>query len=169
MLSNPKKAATRSRIKIGNIFEVELGDGTKKYFQYVANDLTQLNSRVIRAFKHAYNTDEEIDFNKMVKDKIEFYAHVFLPIGVKLGCWKKTGHVADVGRVDVYFRNSSDYGNPHVKRSDNWYVWKINEPFVDIGKLEGKYREAEIGVVVSPHNIVHRIKTGKYDFVYPDY
>jgi hypothetical protein len=44
-----KKKRTVSTI--GDVFSVPLGDGHKKYFQYVANDVTQLNSDVIRAFK----------------------------------------------------------------------------------------------------------------------
>jgi len=42
--------AKRIVTKIGDIFSVVLDNGNKKYFQYVANDLTQLNSDVIRSF-----------------------------------------------------------------------------------------------------------------------
>ena len=37
--------------KIGNVFSVKLNESKKKYFQYVANDIYQLNSSVIRVFK----------------------------------------------------------------------------------------------------------------------
>jgi len=37
--------------KIGDIFSIDLDSKTKKYFQYVTNDETMLNSSVIRVFK----------------------------------------------------------------------------------------------------------------------
>lgn len=37
--------------KIGDVFEVKIDETSKKYFQYIANDMTQLNSDVIRGFK----------------------------------------------------------------------------------------------------------------------
>lgn len=52
--------------KIGDVFEVKLDENTKKYFQYVANDLTQLNSDVIRAFKKKYPVDESPDLKDVV-------------------------------------------------------------------------------------------------------
>jgi hypothetical protein len=165
---NDRKPKRRRIIK-GDVFSVKFEDGTVKYFQYVADDTTQLNSSVIRAFKHRYRADEVVDIKKIVKGEVEFFAHVFLRVGLKLGYWDKVGHASEVGKVDVWFRDSEDYGNPEVKRSEKWYVWKINEPFMDIGKLEGKYRDAEIGVVVAPENIVQRIRTGKYSFKYPGY
>lgn len=43
-----------------------------------------------------------------------------------------------------------------------------NQP--NIGKLEGENRKAEIGMVINPESIIHRIKTGAYDFpFYPNY
>jgi hypothetical protein len=168
MASKPKKKAGHSRIRIGNVFVVEF-DGKRKYFQYVADDLTQLNSRVIRVFKQVYPADAPIELSEIVKGEIEFFAHASVPIGVKLGYWSKVGHVSEVGTVDVYFRDSNDFGNPQIKCSQNWHVWKINEPFVDVGELKGSYQQAEIGVVVAPQMLVHRMRTGSYDFVYPGY
>ena len=41
--------------KIGDVFEVPLEAKTKRYFQYVANDQSQLGADVIRVFTKAYN------------------------------------------------------------------------------------------------------------------
>ena len=41
------------------------------------------------------------------------------------------------------------------------------DQFTYVGELEEENRKAEIGVVVNPFDIVRRIKTGYYDFVYP--
>ncbi len=156
-----------TRLKIGDIFAVKLDETQKKYFQYVADDLSLLSSYVIRAFKKAYNAGEAPDLREVIKDEVQFYAHVFLKVGLKFGFWEKVGHVPQVGKVNVLFRGTNDFGNPKIKVSEIWYVWKINEPFVRVGKLEGKNRDAEIGVVAAPEDIVNRMRTGKYRFVYP--
>ena len=40
--------------KIGDVFSAKTNENTKKYFQLIAYDLTQLNSDVIRVFKEQY-------------------------------------------------------------------------------------------------------------------
>ena len=157
------------RFRIGDIFSVALDDKNKKYFQYVADDLTQLNSYVIRCFKKKYPIDETADLREVVKDEVEFFAHVILKFGIKLKVWEKVGSVSEIGKVEALFRDSNDYGNPAIKVSNNWYVWKINEPFKKVGRLEGENRKAEIGIVVSPACILQRMRLGRYTFVYPDY
>lgn len=159
--------------KIGDVFCVKLDDNNKKYFQYVANDLTQLNSDVIKAFKKTYPIDANPDLSEVVKDEIAFYAHCVTNFGVKIGVWDKVGKAAIEGDLDVLFRGSRDsgikLGDEPVKISDKWYVWKINEDFKYVGILEGENKKAEIGVVVNPFDIVHRMRTGEYGFVYPGY
>jgi len=158
------------RIKIGDVFAVKIDERNQKFFQYGGNDLTQLNSNVIRAFRTIYPVDFNLDLNQIVRDDdVEFFAHVILRLGAKLGYWSKVGNVPEVGRIDVLFRDSNDYGNPDVKISHDWHVWRINEPFVKIGTLSGAAKKAEIGVVIAPDSIVHRMRTGTYDFIYPGY
>ena len=103
---------------------------------------------------------------------MQFYAHVVVRWGIRLGFWEKVGHAAEIGTTDVLFRDTDDCirkpGEDPVRVSHRWYVWRINGEFQRIGPLTDKYREAEIGVVVSPDSIVHRMRTGKYDFVYPE-
>ncbi|MDR1181545.1 MAG: hypothetical protein LBL13_06175 [Bacteroidales bacterium] len=43
------------------------------------------------------------------------------------------------------------------------------EKFTRVGKLNGENRKAEIGVVINPTSIVHRLRTGEYDIFYPDF
>ena len=164
----------RVAIKIGDVFEVPLEGKTKKYFQYVANDLTQLNSDVIRAFKTTYQADAKPALNEIIKDEVVFYAHCVIKWGVKMDLWKKIGNVNEVGTVNVYFKGSSDsgrkIGEEPIKVSERWYVWKINDDrFTPVGKLPEEYRNAEIGMVVSPKDVVDRMKTGEYSFWYPGY
>jgi hypothetical protein len=156
-------------IKKGDVFSAVLNDTQKKYFQYVGLDLTQLNSEVTRVFKKSYLIDEQPALEDVIKDEIDFYAHVVVKLGIKLQLWEKAGNIPDVGKVNVLFRASDDYGNPLVKVSDNWRIWKINQSFIKVGKLKGDHQKAEIGVVVTPGDILQRMRRGKYDFVYPEF
>jgi hypothetical protein len=158
----------RIRTKIGDVFSVPLEGLGKKYFQYIANDLTQLNSDVIRAFVKTYPTDSSLDLREAVKGDVDFYAHVVIKWGIKMNLWQKVGNVSYSERLDVLFRSSRDYGK-RIETSHDWRIWRINEKSQNIGKLEGDYRNAEIGIAVSPPDVVERMKTGKYEFVYPGY
>ncbi|HEX4535428.1 MAG TPA: hypothetical protein VH140_00660 [Candidatus Acidoferrum sp.] len=158
----------RIRTKIGDVFSVPLEGVGNKYFQYIANDLTQLNSDVIRAFVKTYPTNSSPDLPEAVKGDVDFYAHVVIKWGIKMNLWQKVGNVSYSERLDVLFRSSRDSGK-RIETSHDWRIWRINEKFQNIGKLEGDYRNAEIGIVVSPPDVVERMKTGKYEFVYPGY
>lgn len=155
------------RTRKGNIFCVRVSPTATKYFQYIANDLTQLNSDVIRAFKKVYPLESKPKLEEIVSGEVEFYDHVVVPWGLKMKLWEKVGSVPFSGEVEAYFRDSDDYGTPEIKDSDNWFVWRINEETRHLGKLTGALRAAEIGVVVRPADIVDRMRTGQYHFVYP--
>ncbi|MCX8524345.1 hypothetical protein OF897_10535 [Chryseobacterium formosus] len=167
----PKRVIT----KIGDIFSVELDNGNKKYFQYIANDLTQLNSDVIRSYKKEYSKDEQPDYEKLLSGEIDFHAHTMINVGVKQNLFTQEGKSIVNPNIDnIVFRGTLDYGQKVngelVKVSNNWRIWHINDDnFTNIGKLEGKNRNAEIGIVMPPFAIVERIKTGKFNFVYPDF
>ena len=161
--------------KIGDVFSVKISEQHKKYFQYISNDLTQLNSDVIRAFKKVYPIKEMPDVSEIIKDEVEFYAHCATIFGIKFKLWEKIDNISDVGEIGhILFRGSSDsahkVGQERIKISYKWYVWKINDKdFTVVGKLEGENRKAELGVVVNPHDIVARMQTGKYEFFYPGF
>lgn len=161
--------------KIGDVFAVKLDDYSKKYFQLIAFDLTQLNSDVVRAFGKIYPSDATPDILEIVSQDIDFYAHCVTKFGLKLNLWEKAGNTREIGSTkEILFRDTNDYGNKIngelIKVSQNWHVWHINDKhFTRVGKLTGENRKAEIGIVVTPPDIVDRIKTGKYNFFYPDF
>ncbi len=167
--------AKRIITKIGDIFYVDLENGRKKYFHYIANDLTQLNSDVIRVFKKEFLIDEIPNVEEILSMEIDFHAHTTINIGVKQNLFHQTGKYSVISDIkNILFRGTLDYGrkinNELIKISHNWRVWHINDKdFTNVGKLEGANKMAEIGIVIPPYAIVERIKTGSYKFFYPDF
>ena len=149
--------------KIGNIYCTEIDNQYKVYLQYIAKDLEQLNSTVIRVFKKRYPINYEPILEDIVKDDIDFYAHVMLNNGIRDGVWYKVGTHNDLGDTEnICFRTFSEGNYQHLTKSHRWYVWKINKPPVFIGELSNKYRHYEIGWVFPYNQILSRIKTGNY-------
>lgn len=165
----------RVNTKIGDVFSVKLNENSRKYFQLIAYDLTQLNSDVIRVFKTVYPTNANPDLSDIVNGEVEFYAHCVTKFGIQFEQWEKIGSIKNIGRTDhILFRGTGDYGTmvgeEPIKTSSNWYVWRINDrDFTNVGRLKGDNRKAEIGLIINPYSIVARIKTGKYDIFYPDF
>jgi len=158
----------RIMTKIGDVFLVKL-ENYQRYFQYVANDMTMLNSSVIKVFTEHYPLGSSPDLTEVVKGKIDFHAHVVLRWGIDLGFWEKIGKEEVAGKIDVLFRKSLDYGEK-LGISERWQVWYINDSnFTFVGKLKGENRNAEIGSVIAPIDVYNRIKTGKYSYAYPDF
>ena len=163
-----------SNTKIGDVFSVQIDNNYKKYFQLIAFDLTQLNSDVIRAFKKVYPLNANPNLSEVTSGEVEFYAHCVTKLGLKMGYWDRVGNIAETGNItNILFRDTNDYGSKpgeQIRISHKWYVWKINDySFTRVGKLEGENRKAEIGIVISPDSIVHRMRTGQYDFAYPEF
>ena len=148
----------KKHTKRGDIFSVKINENSKKYFQLIAFDLTQLNSDVIRAFKTQYSIDSSPDILEIVNGEVDFYAHCVTKIGLKLGFWEKYHNSTEVGKTDhILFRGTSDLGKKpgEYMVSYNWYVWKINdEKFTSVGKLTGENQKAEIGLIMNHEDIV---------------
>jgi hypothetical protein len=159
--------------RIGDVFVARLDANACKYFQYIANDVTQLGSDVIRAFKEAYPCDTKPDLRDVAAGELDFYAHCVLKWGIQQSLWERAGHVAEIGALEILFRDTPDWVAPDGKVprvSSNWRVWRLGEPFQEVGTLKGADREAEIGLVFSPRRIVHRLRTGEYDLEdWPDF
>jgi len=157
----------RKRIvtKIGNIFCVEIGNEYKCYFQYIANDLSQLNSSVIRVFKKKYSIAENPEMESIVLGEVSFYAHTILRVGIMANAWYKVGTSKNIGDVtNIGFRDYSDVN--WVERgqtvSCKWTVWKINQERRFVGKMTDEYRKYDNGWVLPYIQIVHKIETGSY-------
>lgn len=153
----------RVYMRIGDIFCVNIDNEYKQYFQYIAVDTTQLNSRVIRVFNTKYPLSLDVNVENVINDKVSFYCHTFITIGIEQGYWYKVGKNKDIGNTeDLYFKNIT-YGNFNdIKISDRWEIWQINHPFIFTGKLPITKRCYELGDIFPPIDIYTRIKTGKY-------
>ena len=172
--------AKRIVTKIGNVFCVELGNGTKGYFQYIAKDLTQLNSSVIRVFRTHYPIDADVKINDIVKDEIDFYAHAILRSGIADEKWYKVGKSLDFDPDEV---NNVIFGSAEdiicepgslipqfVDPLSNWYIWRINHEFVPVGSLPGELVDkVEPGSVFQYPHIIDRMERGYYSHSLDEY
>jgi hypothetical protein len=158
--------------KVGDVFRVRLDESTCKYLQYIGNDLTYLNSDVIRGFSDAYPAAAAPKLLEVTRGEVDFYAHCSVNQGIRMGLWEKVGRVDEVGPVDILFRDTLDHfrriDQEPIKVARNWRVWRVNEPMRDVGELRGVNRKAEVGIVMSPHSIMHRFRTGE-EYPYPAY
>lgn len=162
----------RVRTKIGDVFCVALDIDTKKYFQYVANDDSQLGSEVVRVFKKVYDNSDTPDLEDIIKDGIDFYAHIVIRLGMEMGLWDKAGHAIDVGGSRILFRDTNDYGTKkgeeQLRRSERWYVWEVNGDRQYVGSLKGEHKNAFVGLVLSPQGFLALLKGQKYPPLYPE-
>ena len=163
----------RTRNLIGNIYEVRVNSEFKRYFQFIARDRTLLGSDVIRVFEPPIAIDESPDLNALVRGKADIFLHVFLRVGVKLGVWKKVGHSNEIGDLNVCFRDTDDYalGIEAGKRrvSETWWVWKVNEGPIYVGKLTGEYRDCHPGIVLPPDGVLEILKGHRFPPTYPSF
>lgn len=182
-MEKPKRIVT----KIGNVFCVRISLHEKKYFQYIANDLLQLNSSVIRVFKRTYPLDQEPKLTAVVQDEIEFYAHTVLSWGIRLDKWTKVGKVPfDEKSFNVWFMDWCDDNminlsirqkiSPHKR----WRIWRIGDP--EFSYIENEAfsfdgydlhihspifkdeKFIEEGSVIPAVDILHRMQTGRYHY-----
>lgn len=155
--------------KIGNVFCVKLDENRKRYFQYIANDLYQLNSSTIRVFKTDYPMNIDPCIDEIVADEVEFYSHTILSFGIQAGLWQKVGKSNNIGCLDsIMFRSTIDI-DPSTLKSYNWYVWKLgDEDSCSIGELNEEYAQlSDFGSVFPPEEIVERIKHGRWPYAMP--
>ena len=156
----------RINVKIGDIFEIPLNGRGYSYFQFVARDVNHLSADVIRVFKSKY--DHRPTIEDIISDNIDFYSYTFLKSGVKFGNWIKIGHKDDVGSIDIWFKDSMDYGYypKQIIVSEKWEVWRVNGEKHFVGKLPEAFYDTDIGLIHPPKNIVDRVLKGEFDLKY---
>ena len=166
--------AKRIVTRIGNVFCAEINGEFKRFFQYVANDLTQLNSSVIRIFKTHYPMDYKPVIEDIIKDEVEFYAHTILKAGILFNAWYKVGTSKEVG--EVYKNALFGYAHEHryptvhditeVNPIENWDIWTVNQPYqIRRGRITKDISEnLSPGGVIPYIDIVHKMQYGYYRY-----
>ena len=153
-------------IRVGNVFCADIKGKFKRYFQYIGLDYEQLNSEVIRVFKTHYPVDAAVNLEEVVKDEIDFYAHVVIRAGFLYNYWEKVGNVPFKEKADALFRSSGDYmrlpASPVVKLTSQSYVWRMKEPSVFVGRQNEETRRADIGLLWDPESVFERMETGYF-------
>lgn len=182
--------------EVGMIFVVPMENG-QRYFQYVAPDGSKdenlyakadgtlvrrgEDSGVIRVFKEVYPLGSHPDLQRVVCGETDFHARVFFMYGVLGGYWQMAGMAPVRGPVHAIFRAALSFPhNAYWACSDpascretelfhKWMVWDAGAPKEKelMNRLDAKGRQAEVGTLIGPANIIHRMKTGKYTGFYP--
>lgn len=147
--------AKRIVTRVGNVFCTEIDNQYKCYFQYIANDKSQLNGSTIRVFKTHYPMDNVADLDAIVNDEVSFYAHAMLKVGIEMGAWYKVGNHKDVGDVKSVGFKLFSY---------EWYVWNISCPYVFVHKLNDEQKRYDWGPVYPYFAIIEKIRTGTNSF-----
>ena len=97
--------------------------------------------------------------------------HLFIKLGLQEAAWTKFGNVGVGFDIDLpHFRESQDYGNPSIKISKMWNVWKVNDQNSRyIGELTPEYQNYDLGGVWPVEALLEILNTGKSSWVYPGY
>jgi hypothetical protein len=152
------------------VFEIKVNGG-KKYMQFIADDIQQLNSSVLRVFKSIHVYDLGYNPSLLKNDEEEFCMHVTdIKRGEKEGLWRKIANEKVFkSDVDVFFKGTFDMGNPEVKLSKKWYVWRLGEDHShEVDYRDGILDKAYIGLIVPPIDVYEMANNGgKLSGFYP--
>lgn len=144
----------------GDFFCTEVNSAYKIYLQYIAVDKSQLGSMVVRVFKKHYSMDESVDFDEVAMGEVWFYAHVY---GLGKMCCYKCGKSKILGDTEnIMFRTPYEVDFSKIDISYRWFVWKINQERVYVGKLNDTYRKYDMGGVFPITWVYEKILTGKF-------
>jgi hypothetical protein len=164
----------QTRVKIGDVFSVAIGAGQVRFFHYIGNDSSQLDSEIIRVYKKQYSSTNARDLASIVAGEIDWHAHCFLRLGLQMGYWFKVGKAIIAPGITPLFRDTYDYGRAvwqePILISHNWVVWHPGQELQQVGRLVGENEHADIGLVMSPIDIIYRLQHGVYDMpFYPSF
>ncbi|WP_304967240.1 hypothetical protein [uncultured Muribaculum sp.] len=168
-----KEKPKRVVIKPGDVFCTEFDNRFKCYFQFIVKDSESLYGAVIRVFKTHYPIDYVPVIADIVKDDVAFITHTFIRFGLWDNVWYKVGKSLDTGTEaldNVVFglaqedRFTADNKLEKVNPLENWWVWKVNQPHIEIGRLPENFHDIiEPGIVFSYIQIKNRMKYGYFN------
>jgi hypothetical protein len=110
--------------------------------------------------------------DEIINGTVAFYAHTVLRAGIEFNAWSKVGKATIIDEEAtnrVLFGETSDImvvsitDIKDVNPLENWWIHRINEPAVNVGKLPEKYIDVvEIDGVLPYTMITTRMEYGYY-------
>ena len=163
-------AEKRHRSLVGDIFEIQLPNGGKRYLQFIGWDKTVygLGGDVVRVFKKNYAESGQPSLAEIVIDEVEFYAHIYhITIGTKAGLWKRFGNFKqNMGKTKPFFYQGPSY--PTLTES-SWIMWQMDGEHWETTKEKIMSGNADMGGVMPPKSVYERILNGRYLKTDPHY
>lgn len=165
------KSKSAPATHIGDIFEIALPYGRKRYMQFILVDSSQLGAWSVRVFKTDYEVGDKPSIEEIVNDHVDFYMNTRdLGRGVLYGLWARYGQSDNLGDLNkVVFRTYHDSFGSITHR---WWVWKAAQPVSQFSILPKKFLNVAEGSMHAPLDVISRIMTGRwYRFknLYDDY
>lgn len=155
-----------SRRKFGDVYRISLADGNFGFMQHVANDASQLGSSVVLVLRKIYPPSATFAFEKE-SARDGFFAHVFLKAGKTLHIWEHIHWSPPVVHEPIALTWAiCNIKDMQLDTSRDWNVWQTNEEMRPPSSQE-ELTNAELGLVISPAQIVRRIERGAYSIRYP--
>ncbi|MBI4062292.1 hypothetical protein HY410_00045 [Candidatus Gottesmanbacteria bacterium] len=149
--------SSRTRIKVGDVFEIPLPNNKKTYGQYILWD--ERYGPLVRIFNLIVHQEQPPDLQKIVQQKI-----LFPPVftGLYAAIRQEIWHVIGNSPVEKFEFPSFLTGliNEHGKVN----MWSIRDSKASkrIGPvLPKRYKNLEYLVVWNPPNLTKRIETGE--------
>jgi hypothetical protein len=151
-------------VKIGDIFEIPLRNGSRTYAQYVYKDNKQ--GPLIQVFDLVTRDNLE-DLDKII-EATPLFPPVITGVyaAIRVDMWHVIGNRPVNGFV--YPKFVSSYYNEKSGIAYKWFLWDGNQYSFIGDRLPNEFKNLEYLVVWSPYDIVDRILTGKYPFPYGD-
>lgn len=146
---------------IGDIFELLLPRGRKRYMQFVIVDSSQLGASGVRVFKEEYAAEETPSIQEIVRDSVDFYCNTrAIGQGILHGLWSYYGKSADLGDLNAMVFRTFDRGIPGAF-PQRWRVWIASHEDKYYRVLPRRYLSADDGGMIPPIMVLYRILYGR--------
>ncbi len=153
------------KLNKGDIFKVDKKDGNSFFFQYLADDEYCLSGNVIRVFDWDSSFDDEPDIEKLLKEKVKFYAHVSIKRGLNEGNWSKIANCPlDNSPLPSFKHYEAVDFIPGIQ--EGWAVWQVDGKEKYLGKkISKKYEILTFAAIRPPEKIIQWFEENKDPFI----
>lgn len=149
----------QASVKIGDIFEIPLGNGKKSFGQFMLMDTF---GPIIKVFDLTVSEGEVINIDEILKSDVLFYTYTGLYAAIRNKMWKIIGHLSIDDFVFPGFL--STLNNPETNMATTWYLWNGANNIRLGDKVPEELKNKEFLAVYSPGDVAKRIENGKKPF-----